>query len=244
MQQKEWFSSWFDTKYYSLLYRDRNDQEAKSFVDQLMDYYKPKKGTKVLDMGCGSGRFSRFLNSYGLKVTGIDISPGVIKKAVLSSPSEIEFVCHDIRQAFRSIHYDYIFSFFTSFGYFDTDEELIESLKNVYEGLNIHGVFLIDYLNADRISINLPQKNQVVIDGIKFNIHKYLKNGYFIKEIDIDDGGKHFKYYEKVRAFTLRDFKNLFSKIGLQITACFGDYELNNFDILNSKRLIIACVKR
>ncbi len=244
MQEKEWFSSWFDTKYYSLLYRERNDQEAKALVDQLMNYYKPKKGTNVLDMGCGSGRFSRFLNNYGLKVTGIDISPGVIKKATISSPSEIDFVCHDIRKPFKSIYFDYIFSFFTSFGYFDTDDEHIESLRNVYEGLNMHGVFLLDYLNSDRISINLPQKNELVIEGVKFHIYKYLKDGYFIKEIDIDDHGKQFKYFEKVRAFTLRDFKNIFSKIGLQVIACFGDYELNGFDILNSKRLIIACVKR
>lgn len=244
MQQKEWFSSWFDTKYYSLLYRDRNDNEAKAFVDQLMNYYKPKKGTCVLDMGCGGGRFSRYLQDYGLKVTGMDISQALIKKATIASSSEIEFVCHDIRKPFRSIYYDFIFSFFTSFGYFDSDEEHFQSLQNVYEGLNIHGVFLIDYLNADRISLNLPQRNEITIEGIKFSIHKYLKDGYFVKEIDIDDNGREYKYFEKVRAFSLRDFKNILSRVGLQITACFGDYNLSSFDILNSKRLIIACVKR
>ena len=65
MQQKEWFSSWFDTKYYTLLYRNRNDDEAKEFVRQLMKYYKPKKNTEMLDMGCGRGRFARFLHEIG-----------------------------------------------------------------------------------------------------------------------------------------------------------------------------------
>lgn len=244
MLKKEWFSSWFDTKYYALLYRDRSDNEAKQFVDKLMDYYKPVRGTTILDMGCGNGRFSRYLNDYGMKVTGIDISPAVIKKAISLSPASIEFECHDIRRAFRPHYYDFIFSFFTSFGYFDTDEEHVVSIKNAYEGLRIHGVFLLDYLNADRISINLPQKSVQVIQGITFNIHKYMKGGYFIKEIDVHDNGREYKYFEKVRAYTLRDFKTLFSKTGLQITACYGDYDLNPFDILNSKRLIITGVKK
>lgn len=244
MQQKEWFSSWFDTKYYTLLYRNRNDDEAKEFVRQLMKYYKPKKNTEMLDMGCGRGRFARFLHEYEMKVTGMDISPQLIKKATVASPSEIEFVAHDIRKPFGKLEYDFIFSFFTSFGYFDTDEEHLLTLQNVYEALKIHGIFLIDYLNADRISLNLPQKSEVTIENIHFSLHKYFKNGYFVKEIQVDDHGRIYNYVEKVRAFSLRDFKNLFSRLGLQITACFGDYDLSSFDILQSRRLIIACVKR
>lgn len=244
MLHKEWFSSWFDTKYYALLYQDRNDDEAKMFVNNIVKTIKPSKASKVLDMGCGSGRFSRFLHQYDMKVTGIDISPTVIRKAVISSPGDIVFETHDIREPYKENTFDYIYSFFTSFGYFDTDEEHLRTIKNVYDSLKIHGVFLLDYLNADRVSINLPQRNELTISGIHYKIHKYKKDNYFIKDIEIDDHGKAYHFTEKVRAFTLRDFKTMFVKVGLQVIACYGDYELNNFDILKSKRLIIMGVKR
>lgn len=244
MQHKEWFSTWFDTKYYALLYQNRNDDEASQFVDNIVKTVKPNKNAKVLDMGSGSGRFSRFLNNKGFEVTGFDISPSVIRKAVISSPGNITYELHDIREPFKENYFDYVFSFFTSFGYFDTDEEHLQTIKNVYDSLKIHGVFLLDYLNSDRESINLPQKQELKISGINYSIHKYKKDNFFMKDITIEDYGKTYHFTEKVRTYTLRDFKNMFTKVGLQLIACYGDYELNNFDILKSKRLIMLAVKR
>lgn len=46
---------------------------------------------KVLDAGCGSGRDSRIIQSKGAKVTGIDISQGLLNEAKIRSEG-IEFV--------------------------------------------------------------------------------------------------------------------------------------------------------
>ncbi len=46
---------------------------------RLLPYLK--KGNKVLDLGCGSGRDSIFLANQGFKVWGIDISKEAIRKA-------------------------------------------------------------------------------------------------------------------------------------------------------------------
>ena len=54
-QQSEanWFESWFNTPYYHILYKDRNDSEAQLFMDNLVHYLNlPEQGT-ILDLACG-----------------------------------------------------------------------------------------------------------------------------------------------------------------------------------------------
>jgi hypothetical protein len=38
MQEKEWFAEWFDTPYYHVLYKDRNDDEAAMFIENLISF--------------------------------------------------------------------------------------------------------------------------------------------------------------------------------------------------------------
>ena len=58
MVEKKWFESWFDTTYYHLLYRDRDHNEAKRFVNNLVKELGIKRGARVLDLACGKVRHS------------------------------------------------------------------------------------------------------------------------------------------------------------------------------------------
>ena len=71
---KAWFESWFDSPYYHILYKDRDMKEAEEFIDHLMDRLHLPSGSKILDMGCGKGRHSVYLNRKGYNITGIDLS--------------------------------------------------------------------------------------------------------------------------------------------------------------------------
>ena len=70
----EWFESWFDTKYYHLLYKDRNEDEARTFISNLISDLNVSHDSKILDLCCGKGRHSKFLNSKGYHVVGADLS--------------------------------------------------------------------------------------------------------------------------------------------------------------------------
>ena len=59
---ENWFSTWFDTPYYHILYKNRNDEEAQTFMDNITHYLNmPENGT-ILDLACGKGRHSIYLN--------------------------------------------------------------------------------------------------------------------------------------------------------------------------------------
>ncbi|MFN5878833.1 MAG: SAM-dependent methyltransferase, partial [Flavobacteriales bacterium] len=71
MSSKEWFADWFDTPYYHILYKNRNDEEAAHFIENLIEFIQLDLGSRVLDLACGKGRHSVTLNKLGYNVLGV-----------------------------------------------------------------------------------------------------------------------------------------------------------------------------
>ena len=67
--EKEWYSSWFDSPYYHSLYSHRNHQEAADFVSRLIDLIEPAKDAHILDIACGRGRHALELYRHCLLYT-------------------------------------------------------------------------------------------------------------------------------------------------------------------------------
>lgn len=240
--EKEWFADWFDTKYYHILYQDRNDVEAQLFMQNLIDFLKLKKGNKILDLACGRGRHSIYLNSLDFKVKGVDLSKNSIKFAKKFEKKGLKFAVHDMRKPFKK-NYNAIFNLFTSFGYFDNDATNIKVLKNIKNGLKKNGVAVIDFMNIETVTRNLTAKEVVIKDNIEFFITRKVENYKIIKDIRFfQDGGNH-HYTEKVQCLTFHTIKEYISEADLKLNHIFGDYLLNEFNIENSKRLILIVSK-
>ncbi|MFN3940966.1 MAG: YkgJ family cysteine cluster protein, partial [Chitinophagales bacterium] len=78
--------------------------------------------SKILDLACGKGRHSIYLNQLGYDVTGADLSENSIKEASKFANEKLHFKVHDMRIPFEE-KYDAIFNLFTSFGYFENDAD-------------------------------------------------------------------------------------------------------------------------
>ena len=76
-----WFTSWFDTKYYHLLYKNRDDHDAQLFMKHLTNYLNIPENGSILDLACGKGRQAVYLNSLNYNVTGVDLSKNSIEHA-------------------------------------------------------------------------------------------------------------------------------------------------------------------
>jgi SAM-dependent methyltransferase len=235
---ENWFSTWFDTPYYHILYKNRNDEEAQSFMDNITHYLNmPENGT-ILDLACGKGRHSIYLNKLGYNVTGVDLSENSIAIAKESSNETLQFKTHDMREPMNET-YDAVFNLFTSFGYFHTHEDNIKTLKAIKESINEYGFGVIDFFNADFIIENLVAEETKEIDGITFHIKRSVENKKIIKEIRFEDKGESFFFTEKVSAFTLADFEAMMEEAGIYLLEIFGDYKLRKFYKSQSERLIL-----
>lgn len=237
-QKSNWFASWFDTPYYHILYKDRNYREAQIFMDNLTHYLNLPEKAKVLDLACGKGRHSIYLNQLGFDVTGVDLSENSIAYAKNNEKEYLHFKVHDMREPFNE-KFDAIFNLFTSFGYFENDNDNLITLKSIKQSLTEYGFAVIDFMNVLNVLENLVPKEIKVVEDIEFHIERSYKEGHIFKEISFEDKGEKFHFTERVRAFTLEDFQIMMEEAGIFLLDIFGDYKLKKFHKKDSERLIM-----
>ncbi len=235
---QNWFASWFDTPYYHILYKERNDHEAQIFMDNITHYLNLPENAKVLDLACGKGRHSIYLNQLGYEVVGADLSENSIAEANKSQNETLKFQVHDMRETFDD-KFDAIFNLFTSFGYFENDEDNLTTLKAMKESLTEYGFAVIDFMNVNQVINNLVPEEVKTVENIDFHIKRYLSEGHIYKEIDFEDQGQKFHYTEKVKALALQDFEAMMEEAGIYLLDIFGDYKLKRFHKTESERLIM-----
>ncbi|MBP6385763.1 MAG: class I SAM-dependent methyltransferase [Pseudarcicella sp.] len=243
MMQKEWFSDWFDSPYYHLLYNNRDQQEAETFMKHLTDYLEISQDKKVMDLACGKGRHAIFLNKLGLDVTGLDLSPQSILFAKQYENSRLHFYEHDMRQIYAEKEFDIILNLFTSFGYFDTEKENIKAFQSAARSLKKGGKFVLDFFNTNLIIKHLEKQTTVKRDEILFEIHKKIENNIILKDISFDVSGKKYHFQERVAAISKDSFINYAQLSGLKTKAILGNYQLADFDEATSPRMIFIFEK-
>ena len=243
INRDDWFINWFNSKYYHILYKSRNKNEASNFIQTIISTLSLKSNNSVLDLGCGNGRHSISLSNHFKLVHGIDISSENISLANENKKENLKFFISDMRNFDTNTKYDYIFNLFTSFGYFKKNEDNIKVLKSCHYHLNKNGLLFIDFLNSEQIKKNINGlKETKDIGGIRFNIHKKIIDNYIVKNISIKDGEANYNFQEKVQLFKIEDFKKMFEISGFEIISSYGDYQMNPYDP-NSSRLIL-CAKK
>jgi SAM-dependent methyltransferase len=233
-----WFTSWFDTPFYHILYKDRDHAEAKQFMDNLTEYLNMPEGGKILDLACGKGRHSMYLNSLGYDVTGVDLSENSIAYAKQYENDTLHFEVHDMCKPFNE-QFDAVFNLFTSFGYFENEEDNLNTIKAIKADLNEFGFGVIDFMNVHHVMENLQSEDVKTMDGIDFHQKRYVKDGYIFKDISFTVDGETHQFQERVKALTLQDFELLFENAGVYLLDVFGDYKLRKYDKHNSERLVM-----
>lgn len=234
--------NWFNTKYYHILYNNRDEQEAQLFLNILLAKIKPSKTDKFLDIACGNGRHSHYINSLGFEVQGIDNADQNIALANEKSNENCSFEVFDMRKTYKKQHFDFCLNLFTSFGYFDNEQDNQFAFDAMAENLKPGGKLIFDFMNAKKVIANLVSSEIKKVEEIDFHINRNFDSKFINKKISFNDG-IDYSYKEKVRALFLNDISDLMQKSGLKIINIWGDYELNDFDVINSNRLIILAQK-
>ena len=241
--QKEWFDTWFDTPYYHILYSNRDESEAEVFLTNLMNHMAVPKGASILDLPCGKGRHTLFLAEKGYTLTGADLSAASISLAQSYAPEGVTFLVHDLRKPAWNEAFDYVLNLFTSFGYFETEAEDKAAFTTLSRALKKGGSLVIDFMNVTRAVNLLKEEETKVMQGIEFQLKRYVKDGYIHKEIRFEADNTPYFFTERVKALTLEDFKEFFTFAGLTLVDTFGSYQLEAYDATESDRLIMIAKK-
>ncbi|MCS7004408.1 MAG: class I SAM-dependent methyltransferase [Cytophagales bacterium] len=235
-----WYHNWFDSPYYHLLYEHRNDGEAEFFLRNLIYKLRWLPTYKILDVGCGKGRHARFLNAQGFDVTGIDLSPESIAYNKTFENERLHFEVWDMRKPYAKNRFDVVLNLFTSFGYFETEEEHIQTLQAFSQALRSEGSVIIDFMNVHKVIRTLVTEEYLRRGNVLFHIRRYIQNGFIVKEIVLEDQDTVHHFQEKVRAYALEDFQNLLNLVHIEIQQVFGNYRLEPYNACSSERLILV----
>lgn len=242
--KKEWFGEWFNSPYYHILYKNRDNAEARKFIDNLTAHLKITTGHQLMDLACGKGRHAIYLNKKGFEVTGLDLSEENIKHARLFANNRLHFEVHDMRLSYENQQFDFVFNLFTSFGYFETKKEHEAAVASVAQSLKPEGKFILDFLNPYTVIHHLIPEEIKTIDNIEFHITKDISpDDYIVKNIRFKDDNKDYQFVEKVKALRRADFLQYFEKAGLKIISIFGDYDLSSYVAEESERMIFEVQK-
>jgi SAM-dependent methyltransferase len=234
-----WYATWFDTPYYHILYKNRDDKEAEDFMSNLTKNLELKKEASILDVACGKGRHAIYLNKIGYDVVGIDLSQNSIKFAKQFENDTLHFKEHDMCKPLDK-QFDAIFNLFTSFGYFENDDSNVEAIKAMRANMkpDAHGV--IDFLNIHYTLEHLKKYELKTIENIDFEIKKWVEDDHLFKEISFDVNEEHFSFIERLKCIDLEMFKYYFEEAGLEIERTYGNYQLEPYDQATSERLILV----
>lgn len=243
-QESTWFSDWFDSPFYHLLYRHRDEVEAQFFMDNLVEKLHFSTEHALLDVACGKGRHAKYLNSKGLQVVGLDLSKESIAEAQKSNNERLQFYVHDMREVFAQQQFDFILNLFTSFGYFESETENLIAIQAMATALKKEGKLVIDFFNPYKVMQHLVPAEMKQVEGIMFYITREIQQNFIVKKIDFTYEEQAYHFEEKVKAIDLEEFTEYCLLAGLQITQVFGDYKLAPYDEQTSERLIIVAEKK
>jgi len=244
---RAWYKDWFNSPFYHRLYFERDEEQAKSFLEKLMQFLEPQAGSRMLDVACGRGRHSRILADLGFDVTGFDLSFNSIDYAKQAGEADnLHFYQHDMRLPFWVNYFDYAFNFFTSFGYFASRREHDDAMRTIASALKPGGVFVVDYLNVHYAEDHLVHNEVKNVTGTLYEIHRWETKDHFYKKIIVTDASiaTPEEHTEEVAKFSLGDFTDMLSFQNMQVLEVFGDYNLNPYDVRKTPRMIIIARKR
>jgi len=242
-ESKSWFEEWFDSDYYHILYKERDEEEAKLFLNNLKKITGWQPGQTILDLACGRGRHAHYLASSGLLVTGLDLSVSSIAYAKKSSQNSVAFKVHDMRQPFGVQQFDYILNLFTSFGYFDNEEENILVLQHIANALKNDGIAVIEYMNPHYVIEHLKEKETKQVEDIVFEMSKEVTGNFLYKHIRFIADKQEHLFTERVMLIYLQQFQKYFEVVGLKLQHLYGNYNLSPYEAANSPRMILVMKK-
>jgi 2-polyprenyl-3-methyl-5-hydroxy-6-metoxy-1,4-benzoquinol methylase len=241
-----WYKDWFNSEDYLQVYKHRDSVEAEILVKLIQKKLNLLSGSYVLDMACGAGRHSIAFALKGYSVKAVDLSERLIneaKKNAIQANVNVDFVQADIRDLKIDKQFDLVVNLFTSFGYFETDQENFIVIQKAYDLLKSGGYFVLDYLNKNYLKKNLVPLSTFSENGTTITQKRTINKNRVEKEITIEKNRLINKFYESVRLYDFDELKDILEGTGFRIFKTFGDFNGNIFEQNSSPRLVIFAEK-
>jgi len=237
---KPWYEAAFEADYLSR-YAHRSDQAAAAEVEFLIRVLDLPKAACVLDLCSGAGRHSRAFSAKGLRVVSLDLSMDLLRAGRTRQGLSLA-VRSDVRWLpFPTASFDGVVNLFTSFGYFESEDDNFAVLHNASRVLRPGGVLVLDFLNLEPTLVGLEPRTERHVGRTRMieQRHYDQQRGRLMKQIRIEDpDGPVRELQESVRAYAPHELAELLDRAGLKKRQPYGDLRGGVFDKARSPRCV------
>jgi SAM-dependent methyltransferase len=206
-------------------------------------------GGVVLDLACGAGHHAVELAARGYGMVGYDLSLyqlSLAAEVAAARAQKINFMQGDMREMAFEDMFDGVFSWNTSFGYFE-EEKNLSVLQRVFRALKPGGMFLIDVVNRDFAAAQSPSQNWyegeacVCMDDMSLD---FITSRLRVKRSVILDDGRTRECTYSVRVYSLHEIGKLLHDVGFRVTEATGHPSVPGvFFGEHSPRIIVVAQK-
>lgn len=172
---------------------------SKGLIPEFISFINENNFTvkKVLDIGCGNGKYLKFLKELSFDISGIDSSPTAIEMCKETLGQEVSLTLADMyKYDYPSLTYDLIISIACL--HHGLKEQVRKAIKNIYKSL----------LPGGYVFITLPD-NEGSSHWTMMTNHKEIEPGTRIPLSGPEKGLPHSAFSKKELEKMFSDFSNV-----------------------------------
>ena len=235
MTDLPWYDRFFRQEY---LVFDEHPETALE-VDFISQVLPLAPETHVLDLCCGYGRHTHPLSDHAC-VIGLDRSP-VMLNAAGSGPGR--FIRGDMQALpFPDQSFDASLSLFSSFGYFEGEDDNYRVLREIARTLAPGGRFLIETVNREfMVRHSAPQQvyrpeGMTLIEERSFDPISSRSH----VDVTVFQEGRETQLHHSIRVYAFTELEMLLESVGLQAVNVWGDFRGGDYTVDSRHTIVLA----
>jgi SAM-dependent methyltransferase len=221
-----WWEDFFNDDYIRTMEKvtDRQIEREVTFIEESLGV---ERGSALLDLACGTGRHAVELAARGYEMVGFDLSLAMLARAGDEAQDrgvKMNFVQGDMREMTFEEQFDAVFSWNTSFGYFE-EEKNLAVVGRVHKSLKTGGMFLLDVANRDFLVRQSPSLAWFEGDGcvcMDEMVMDFITSRMRVKRTMMLDDGRTREIEYSIRTYGLHELGKLLHDSGFKVCEVSG----------------------
>jgi SAM-dependent methyltransferase len=225
-QRRPWWEELFSEDFVRANFK-LSEAQVRREVNFIEESLGVAPGGIVLDLGCGAGYHAVELASRGYGVVGYDLSLyqlALAAEVAQERDQKINFLQGDMREMAFEEMFDGVFSWNTTFGYFE-EEKNLNVAQRVFRALKPGGMFLVDVINRDYAAAQSPSslwyEGDACVCMDDMSVDFFTSRLRVKRSIILDDGRTREVNYS-IRLYSLHELGKLLHDVGFRVTEASG----------------------
>lgn len=228
-----WYVTAYGENYYQAYKGQYSPEETRAEVDGVVRRLELAPPARILDLSCGFGRHSVEMARRGFRVTGLDLSPQLLRHArdaANAAHVDVTWVQADMRDIpVPAEPYHAVVSLFSSFGLLGTDEEELKVAQAIARALSPGGRALIETVNREimlrrwkPMRWREQSDGTIVCDKLRFDAATGILHS---EETTALPDGQRMRSSDQLRLWSFTELALLLRVSGLQSITPFGSLD-------------------